>query len=172
MRFVGLDQRQPGRRHAGLEKPVAVMGEIGEFFQWKFRRCFSTVKRRIIAEQRLGCLGRLVAAAELAERRGPHREHLKMVGVEIEPLARPGQRCVVLSQQIMAEGEQGRPLIAGVGVAALHGHREQLDRFAMLADDEMAHAEDATRTHVIGVELDGPCRSFPGRVVVPLMPCM
>ena len=89
-----------------------------------------------LTEQDFGRLGRLLGSFQLRERRRPHREHLKMVGIHIQGFTRPGQRRIILPEQIVAERVQCRPLISGIAVAALYGDREQFDGLSMLADSQ------------------------------------
>ena len=63
----------------------------------------------------------LLGSIQLRESCRPHRKHLKMIGIQIERFARPGQRSVILSEKVMAERVQGGPLKSGVTIAALHG---------------------------------------------------
>ena len=105
----------------------------------------------IVGQQDFGCLSRFLAPSQLRERRRPYREHLKVIGIRIQRFTRPGQRGIILPEQIVAEGVCRRKLIAGIAVAALCGHREQLDGLPMLAAHEMAHAENAAGAHVVWV---------------------
>ena len=53
----------------------------------------------VIGKQDFGRLGRFLASSQLRQRRRAYREHLKMVGIQIERLARPGQRSVILPEK-------------------------------------------------------------------------
>ena len=64
-------------------------------------------------QQHLGSLRCLLGSIQLRKSRRPHREHLKMIGIQIEGFARPGKRRIVLSQKVMAERIQGGPLKSG-----------------------------------------------------------
>ena len=106
---------------------------------------------RIVGQQNFSRRRCFLAPSQLCERRRPHREHLKMIGIRIQRLARPGQRGIILPQQIVAERVRRRKLISGIGVAALRSHREQLDGLPMLAAHEVAHPENAAGAHVVRV---------------------
>ena len=71
--------------------------------------------------QNFGCLCGFPASSELSESRGPHAERLKMVGIYVQGFTRPGQRSIILSQQVVTECIHDCPLIARVAVAALRG---------------------------------------------------
>src|SRR5450432_3320506 len=104
----GLDQGQFGRRHAGFQKSLTVMGDVSRSFPAKISQMPFDGQRWIAGEQDLGRLCRFLGSSELRQRGGPYGEHLKMIGIQIERFARPGQRRIILSQQIMAERVHGR----------------------------------------------------------------
>ena len=66
------------------------MGEVGRHFPVHIPQMPLYRKAWIIADQNVGRVGRFLGASELRERSGPDRQRLKMVGIEIELLTRPG----------------------------------------------------------------------------------
>ena len=83
-------------------------------------------------EQDLDRLCSFLGSSQLRQRRRPHGEHLQMIGIQIQGLACPGQRGIILPEQVMAEGVQGPPIDTGIAVAALYRRRKQLDGLPML----------------------------------------
>jgi hypothetical protein len=112
---------QFGRRHAGFHESFAVMGDVSRIFPTEIPQVPFDGQAGIVAEQDFGRHGCFLASSRLRQRRRPYREHLKMIGIRIQRLARPGQRGIILSQEVVAECVQCRPLIAGIAIAALHG---------------------------------------------------
>src|SRR6478752_118070 len=84
-----LDNRQPRRGSTGLQQPVAIMGNVVRLFPMKIAQMPFDREVRKVAEQYLGGAGRFLGAPELGERRRPDRERLKVIGIEIQLLARP-----------------------------------------------------------------------------------
>ena len=85
-----LDKRQFDGGDAGLLEAVTVMGEVGRHFPVHIPQMPLYREAWIIADQNIGRVGRFLGASELRERRRPDRERLKMVGMEIQLLTRPG----------------------------------------------------------------------------------
>src|SRR5260370_42511235 len=75
---------------------------------------------------------------------------------------------MVLSEQVMAERVQHRPLIWGVRIAAWKCRRKHFDRLSMFADDEVTNSENAAHAHVVGVQFDGFSRGLEGCFVTAL----
>ncbi len=163
-----FDQSQFAEGDAGFQKSVAIMGDVGGIFPTEIPQVPLDSQAWKVAEQDLRRLCRFLGASELRQRRRPYREHLKMIGIQIQGFARPGQRRIILSHQVVAERVQGRPFISGVAVAALHGRRKQFNGLPMLADHEVSYSEDAAGAHVVRVQLDRPLCGFHRRFVIPI----
>src|SRR6185503_14187803 len=61
----GLDQRQPGRRNAGLQKSFTVKGDIRGKFPAEISQVLFDGQAGIVAQQNLGRLGRFLGSSEL-----------------------------------------------------------------------------------------------------------
>ncbi len=132
---LGVDQRQIAQGYAGFQKSVPIMGGVGRPFS--SGNSSDAVRRSggvMTVQQDFGRLGRFLGSSQLRERRRPHREHLEMIGIDIQGFARPGQRRIILLEQIMAERVQCRPLYLGSLLPRCTADREQFDGLSMLAD--------------------------------------
>src|SRR4051812_1448522 len=96
-----LDKRQPRRGNTGLQQPVTIMGDVVRLFPMEIAQMPFDGEGWKVAEQDLGGVGRFLGAPELGECRRPDRERLKMIGIEIQLLARPGQGGVILPDKVM-----------------------------------------------------------------------
>ena len=156
-----FDEGQSGRWYAGFQKSFTIVGDVSRIFPMEIPQVPLDGQAGIVGQQDFGRPSRLLAPPQLGERRGPQRQHLKMIGIGIQRLARPRQRGIILPQQIVAERVRRRKLIPGIAVATLCSHREQLDGLPMLAAHEVAHAENAA----------GPqCRTSLARLPVSMRP--
>src|ERR1700730_17881092 len=118
------DQLEFAVGYAGLHQAFAVMGEVVGLLPEETPQVALDGEIRIIAEQNIAGLRRFLRPPQPRQRRGPYRQHLEMIGIEIERFPSPGQAGVVVAEQIMAERDRRPPLIARVAVAALDRHRQ------------------------------------------------
>src|ERR1700731_92754 len=119
------------------------MGDVSRRFPTEIPEMPFDGQAWIAAQQHLGRLCRFLGSSRLRKSRRPHCEHLEMIGIQIQGFPRPGQRRVILSEQVMAERVHCRPLISGVAVSALHSRGEEFDRLSMLTDPERAYSNNA-----------------------------
>ena len=98
------------------------MRDVGQNLPMEIAQVSFDGEGRIIVEQGFNRASRFPGSAQLCERRRSHRECLQMIGIRIQGFPRPGQRRVILPEQVMAERVQGRPLISGIAIVALRSH--------------------------------------------------
>src|SRR5207302_7212400 len=98
----GLDERKFAKGHAGFQKPVTIVGDVSAGFPGEISEMPFNGQPWKVTQQNLRRLGRFLGPSGLRERGRAHGEHLKMIRIEIQRFARPRQRSIILSEQVVA----------------------------------------------------------------------